>query len=403
MTLWLLFRRPRRSRQDAYRNVGQSTMTAGGRSSFLLAFCPDLRRMTTIAHVAVPTPSGRTSDVEDQAFVLCGVACCAPLLVASASAQQDVPPLVPWPKRVEMKPGTMDLTAQSRIVAADPALLPLAKILADELQAAAGVRLAAAEGKARPGDIVLATDAALKGEAHAVEIGDRATVRGGNYGAVALGTATLLQAVRVRDGKATLPRMSVADEPAVEYRGLMIDVARKYHSIAGLKQIVQLCRLYKIRYLQLHLTDDQSFMFPSKAYPLLATKNQHGGKTYTLEELKDLVAYADARNVTDHPRVRSAGTLGGGQPGHARPVRHPRHETLRASRFDQLRQGRRDEGRGHDRRRDVRGLPLLAVLPHWRRRGRPGVGRLRTPTSRPHSRSTTCRTSTNSTASSWST
>jgi hexosaminidase len=101
--------------------------------------------------------------------------------------------------------------------------------------------------------------------------------------------------------------MSISDGPAVEYRGLMIDVARQYHSTASLKRIVQLCRLYKIRYLQLHLTDDQSFMFPSKAYPQLATQNQHGGKTYTIAELKDLVAYADARNVTIVPEYEMPG------------------------------------------------------------------------------------------------
>jgi hexosaminidase len=101
--------------------------------------------------------------------------------------------------------------------------------------------------------------------------------------------------------------MSVTDEPAVEYRGLLIDVARQYHSITSLKQAVQLCRLYKIRYLQLHLTDDQSFMFPSRTYPQLATQNHHGGQTYTLEELKDLVAYADGRNVTLVPEYEVPG------------------------------------------------------------------------------------------------
>ena len=141
---------------------------------------------------------------------------------------------------------------------------------------------------------------------------------GDNYGAVALGTATLLQALHVHDGAVTLPRLSIADEPAVAFRGLLIDVARRYHSIESLKQIVNLCRLYKVRYLQLHLTDDQSFMFPSKAYPLLATKNEHGGKTYTIEQLKDLVAYADARNVTIIPEFEV--------PGHAAAMNRAMHD-----------------------------------------------------------------------------
>ena len=60
--------------------------------------------------------------------------------------------------------------------------------------------------------------------------------------------------------------------------------------------MVQLCRLYKARYLQLHLTDDQGWTFPSTKYPQLGSKNYaaHGGiapRVYKLEELKELVAY----------------------------------------------------------------------------------------------------------------
>ena len=69
----------------------------------------------------------------------------------------------------------------------------------------------------------------------------------------------------------------------------LLDVARQDHSIEDIKKVVQLCRLYKARYLQLHLTDDQGWTFPSTKYPKLGTKNvaAHGGKTprvYPLDE-----------------------------------------------------------------------------------------------------------------------
>ncbi|MCY2924687.1 MAG: family 20 glycosylhydrolase, partial [Planctomycetota bacterium] len=64
---------------------------------------------------------------------------------------------------------------------------------------------------------------------------------------------------------------------------------------------------YKVRYLQLHLTDDPLFMFPSKAYPLLGTKNDGGVAPYTIEQLKGLVAYADARSVTIIPEYEVPG------------------------------------------------------------------------------------------------
>lgn len=227
--------------------------------------------------------------------------------VLRSSAAESLVPLVPWPQQVRMGQGTMDLPPGSRVVAGHEALRPLAGILADDFALATGMKLATASGAGASGDIVLALDPSLKGEACTVEVSDRATVRGGNYGAVALGTVTLLQAVQSRAGRVHLPRLVIEDAPATEFRGLMVDVARQFHSIDGLKQMVQLCRLYKIRYLQLHLTDDQSFMFPSKAFPLLATQNHHGGRTYTLEELRDLVAFADARNVTLIPEYEVPG------------------------------------------------------------------------------------------------
>ncbi|MCX6902354.1 MAG: family 20 glycosylhydrolase [Verrucomicrobia bacterium] len=234
-----------------------------------------------------------------------------PARQAAAKDSQSASPvplnLIPWPKSVEVQPGAINLGPQSRVVAGDVSLRPLAEVLAEEVFLATGLRLATATGRPAVGDVLLRLDPQLKGEAYALEAGETMEVRGGNYGAVALGTVTLLQALGLTESGVSCPRLSVSDSPGMEYRGLLVDLARRYHSIENLKQMARLCRLYKIRYLQLHLTDDQAFMFPSRAYPQLTTKNQHGGKAYTLEELKDLVAYADARNVTIIPEYEVPG------------------------------------------------------------------------------------------------
>ena len=220
---------------------------------------------------------------------------------SAAAVPPDAPPThKPRPKQLDLKPGYLNL-ASARVVASVPSLLPLARILADEIAAATPLKPVALCGPAKPGDIVLSPDAASKEESYSLSVGDQATVRGGSYGAVAMGTASLLQAIIVKGTAAALPHLMLVDSPDKAYRGLMVDVARQYHSIDNLKQIVELCRLYKIRFLQLHLTDDQGFMFPSTAFPKVLTQVQNGGKPYTLDELNGLVAYADARNVTIVP------------------------------------------------------------------------------------------------------
>ena len=218
----------------------------------------------------------------------------------------------------EKAQGTLPLTSRSRIVCQDPRLQPLANILAGEIQIASGLKLAVASGKPGHGDIALAIDPSLAKEAYRLDVADAATVAAGNYPAAALGTATLLQSLIVDGGEVALPRMSLRDEPKADFRGLMIDVARKYHSIESLKDLVELCRLYKVRYLQLHLTDDQAFTFPSRAYPKLNENPQHGGKCYTIEMLQDLVAYADARGVTIIPEYEA--------PGHSAAANRAMHD-----------------------------------------------------------------------------
>ena len=216
---------------------------------------------------------------------------------------------IPWPKKVEVEAGQLRL-ASARIVARAPVLLPLAKVLSEEIAATTRLKLATGSGPGEPGDIVLTLDSSLKDEAYRLRVGSQAVVSGGNYGAVAMGTVSLLQAIGGQGESAALLRVRLDDSPDKAYRGLMIDVARQYHTIDNLKQIVEMCRLYKIRYVQLHLSDDQGFMFPTKAFPKAFTQNQNGGQPYPLDELTGLVAYADARNVTLIPEFDIPGHSG---------------------------------------------------------------------------------------------
>ena len=209
--------------------------------------------------------------------------------------------IIPAPKLVVM--GSRQMALGDRIVADSAALRPLAGIVQEEIHLLTGKKLAVAAGTPRAGDIVLKLDPTLKGEAYQIEVKDTATVRGGNYAAIAFGTVSLLQSVVMDQGKPVLPGLTIRDEPAVGYRGLMVDAARQWHSVGTLKQIVVLCRWYKIRQLQIHFTDDQSFTLPSAAFPSLPTPQRH----YTVEQLRDLEAFARDRGVEILPELETPG------------------------------------------------------------------------------------------------
>ena len=223
--------------------------------------------------------------------------------------------LIPWPKSVELTGGDLMLTKNSRIVCVDSTLLPLGAILADEIARTAGFRPAVMADASRPADISLGFDPRLKDEAYDLTVADRALVRGGDYNAVATGTVTLLQALHVTPDSAALPRLAIADQPGLKYRAAMLDIARKPHSLAALRQCVDIARFYKIRYIHLHMSDENAWTFPSTKYPQLGKNNfaWAGGEkpeVYNLNELKQLVAYADARGVTFVPEIETPGHSG---------------------------------------------------------------------------------------------
>ncbi len=226
-------------------------------------------------------------------------------------AAETTASLIPWPRLLQPAAGSMKLTQASRIVYADANLAPLAQVLADEIYMSTAVRMKTAATAAGAGDIALKLDTQLKGEQYALTVSDTAVVSGGNYRAVAWGTVTLLQAITADGGELRVSQLSVTDEPVASYRGLLIDLARQWHPVETLRPLVEMCRLYKINYIQLHLNDQQSFTFPSKAFPGLASSYKGQRRTYTREEILGLVRFADERGVTLVPEIEGPGQHSG--------------------------------------------------------------------------------------------
>ena len=242
--------------------------------------------------------------------------------LTSSLAQAAAPQFVPVPKSVTLGQGALALSKDGHIVAATKELEPLAKVLAAEIQQTTGVTMSTSVGARGKGsaEIILQLDPTLKGEAYTVDVTDAVTVKGATYQSVASGTVTLLQALMTANGVMGVPRMKIADEPSYAYRGVLLDLARKYHSPGGIEQVIELCRMYKIRYLQLHLSDDQLFMFPSTRFPQIGKSNQEFARfepgsmphiaPYTLDQLKSLESYAKDRGVYLVPELDLPGHSG---------------------------------------------------------------------------------------------
>ncbi len=230
-----------------------------------------------------------------------------------AAGTGRTPALLPWPQTITLADGAMPLTGEARIVARSPQLAAAAELLRDDIHLIAGLRLATGGDAPRPGDIVLDLDPALN-DSYTLDVTDRLTIRAGNHRSAAWAGATVLQLIDADEGGASVPRVAIRDRPHFPFPGLMIDVARERITLDTLRQCVILCQYYKIPYLQLHLSDDQGFTFPSTAFPQAGSKNRamRGPRVevYDLDALRDLVRFADKRGVTIIPELELPGHSG---------------------------------------------------------------------------------------------
>ena len=229
------------------------------------------------------------------------------LMTMTVSAKQGSEmKVIPYPKKITTLPGTFQLSNATRVVVKDKTLVPLSEILADGIYRHTDIKLKASSGAVARGTIVLSLDPTLKEEEYTLVIGDTVEIKGGDYRAVAWAAATLLQLIETEGGKYYLPKLSIEDRPTAQYRGVMLDVARRWHPAETLKDTITLLWMYKINYLHLHLSDNQSFVFPSKSLPKLATE----GRSYSSAEMDDIVKFADEHGVTIIPEIDMPGHAG---------------------------------------------------------------------------------------------
>lgn len=130
-------------------------------------------------------------------------------------------------------------------------------------------------------------------------------------------------------GTLSIPYVDISDAPAFPYRGMHLDVGRHFFDKEFIKEYIDALSMLKMNYFHWHLTEDQGWRIEIKKYPKLTTHaayreetlighyndqpqrfdGQRYGGFYTQEEIKEVVAYAQSRNVTIIPEIE--------MPGHA--------------------------------------------------------------------------------------
>jgi len=128
-----------------------------------------------------------------------------------------------------------------------------------------------------------------------------------------------------------VPCMEVVDYPRFKWRGMMLDVSRHFFSPELVKEFIDLLAAYKMNVFHWHLVDGAGWRIEIKKYPKLTSlaawrvddwgkswdwsqiqfnadrsKATYGGY-YTQQQIKEIVAYATARQITVVPEIEMPG------------------------------------------------------------------------------------------------
>src|ERR1700722_2054388 len=220
----------------------------------------------------------------------------AGLLVAAAtflSAQQPVaqPNLMPWPAKIEMGQGSLEIGPTVRIA--------LTGYAAPRLQNAVR-RMGELVPDGSPATLIIQCEHASapvqqlgEDESYRLEI----TLRQAHLSAAnPLGVLRGLETFRQLVVSGEIPAVDIQDHPRFPWRGLHLDVARHWMPIEVVKRNLDGMAAVKLNVFHWHLSDDQGFRVESKRFPKLQQLGSDG-LYYTQEQVREVIAYARERGI----------------------------------------------------------------------------------------------------------
>lgn len=254
---------------------------------------------------------------------------------------ENMLPLIPYPANLTRNEGTFNLKQLTAITtpAGDEAVTRYAQEFATQLEKTSGIKVPVNPTTAAT-SLVMTKDAALAHEAYKLTVNEAginiaAADSTGFFYAIQTLKQLMPHAIYNRSGASTaidwtVPCVEIADQPQLGHRGYMLDVARHFFSKTEVKRILDIMATYKMNRFHWHLTDDQGWRIDIPEYPKLAQvgavrkgsfvnaggsskffdDTEYGrGMYYTLDDLREIVAYAKNLNIEIIPEIDLPGHM----------------------------------------------------------------------------------------------
>lgn len=241
--------------------------------------------------------------------------------------------MIPKPVSFKAKQGSFRLDNNTKIVIKDEGDRNTANFFREYLEKFYGItpEIATTADKNFIGFTTKKFIKAPENEEHYTLNGTAASIMvdGDSYAGTFRGMQSIIQLLPVKKSTVlSIPLVSIDDQPRLQYRGLMLDVARHFFPVDFVKKYIDFIALHKMNRFHWHLTDDQGWRIEIKKHPKLTdiggyrngtiigrypgTGNDHQryGGFYTQDEIKEVVEYAAKRYITVIPEIE--------MPGHAK-------------------------------------------------------------------------------------
>lgn len=207
--------------------------------------------------------------------------------------------VIPYPESVILNEGSFKLDHGMVININDETLAPYAEVFLENIFKLTGIQPKIKSSAEEGEGIILKINPGTKKSQYRIKVANSILIEAGTVQSLINGCYSFLQLVNSTNEGYLIPKLEIIDNPGSQYRGLMIDLARNWHNVKIVLQLIDLAAFYKLNYVQLHFTDDQSYTLPSKYFPKLPTKNRH----YSFEDIRLFEEYAHLRGISIIPEI----------------------------------------------------------------------------------------------------
>jgi len=255
-------------------------------------------KLGRITKFAVPAISG---------IIGCTFAAFAACVGASTDQDKISKRLMPLPRTLEIQNGSLLLGPETSI-SIDEDCAVVGRYFAKRLRNGTG--WAVPEKKDGTIRLELAPDPKASPEYYSLQVTDKqVTIRAASPAGIVRGTETLLQLMPTSvygAGKLdliTLPAVKITDSPQFAWRGVHLDVSRKFQDKDTVLKLLEGIAASKINVFHWHLTDDQGWRLPIEGYPKLTEK----GPAYSRADIKEVVERAEQLGIMIVPEIDMPG------------------------------------------------------------------------------------------------